>query len=114
MPILSALNVQNNQNVGTNDFRRVPSGGDVSFIHCVLESLRYIGRFTGLSDENSDHLIVLIKWECCNFILNDLQVVSELSAVEADIIRIAVKSISRSVGLQVGSSSTLSTSAGPN
>jgi hypothetical protein len=110
MPILSALNVQNSQNVGTNDFRNVPCGGDHSFIHCALETLRYIGRFTGLSDENSNHLLVLVKWECCQFLLNDLQVIKNLSSIEEDIVKIALNSFSRSVGSQAGKESTFSSS----
>jgi hypothetical protein len=108
MPILSALNVQNSQNVGTNDFRGVPAGGDVSFINCVLESLRYIGRFTGLTDQNADHLLVLVKWECSHFLLNDLQVVKSISPIELDIVRIAVNSLARNVGLLAGRESTFS------
>lgn len=110
MPLLSSMQLANMENEGTYDFRPVPQGGDFSFINCVIECLRHLGRCTGLADNQADHLTTLVRWTVLTFIYNDLQVVSRISPVEVDIIKLAVRSIAQSAGIQVGPTESTFTS----
>jgi hypothetical protein len=109
MPLLCAHQNGILANNIVNDYSRVPLGGDTSFILCALECLRYLGRQTGLTQHQSTHLIMQVKYSMLDFVRNDVSVGKDVSKYEFELIRLAIRSTANSVGNQVGSDSTVST-----
>lgn len=110
MPLASAHQAGIDSQAILNDFGRVPQGGDYSFIHCALECIRYLARLTGLTFEQSQHMVAMTKWNILEFVRNDLGVGKELSKHELELIRVATRSTAKAVGLQIGRENTLSAS----
>lgn len=109
MPLLSAHQKGINANAIVNDCKRVPLGGDTSFIHCAMECLIYLGRLTGLTPHQSKHLSMLVKWSCLDFVRNDIAVGKDVSKYEFELVRLAIRSTANAMGSQVNNDSTVST-----
>ncbi len=84
------------------DYRSVPLGGDVSFMHCAFELLRHIGRLSGLTAGESLHLPALCQSSMLHLIVHDMSVVQNIPEAERESIRICLKKVASVVGEQVG------------
>jgi hypothetical protein len=107
MPVLSSLAISSSMQRGINDFRPLPSEDD-SFINCVLEAVRHIGRSAGLDHDKSDDLLLLVKLGFMRFVKADLSDARRLTSVEIDAVRIAVRSLTSSARFNTGDSSEYS------
>ena len=100
MPILSALQTGVALQVCINDFRKVPRGGDYSFMNAAVESIRFVARLAGLTERESNHFPLLIRWGMLKCIMHDLHVVKSVTPGELDLILLAKNSVSYSAGCQ--------------
>lgn len=102
MPISSAQQIQAPMGVHTSfDFVDVPISGDNSFIHCVIECVRYAGRKSGLTLAQSHHLPMLVKTGFLKIALNDLYAVPQPPPVhELELVKLAIRDTANAVGAQ--------------
>jgi hypothetical protein len=87
--------------IAVNDFRPIPIGGDKSFIHCAVECLRYSGRAAGLDSTQADHLPMVVIAGMVQVVESDLKLVTSISQLDVDMIRIACRTLARVAAAQV-------------
>ena len=103
MPMLSALQVNSTLGNGIADFRPVPLGGDMSFMNCAVECLKYIGRSAGLNVQEANHLTMVVSVGMLQIVESDLKLVQSLSPPEVDLITMSCRGLARVAAAQVGS-----------
>lgn len=109
MPIASAQQVQcSTGSTKTFDFVDVPTGGDSSYINCIVEAVRYIGRKVGLSFKESQHLPMLIKLGFLKIVLNDLYATHQPPALnEVELVKLAIRETTNAIGNQTDTEVTV-------
>jgi hypothetical protein len=102
MPISSAQQVHAPADVHTSfDFLDVPASGDYSFIHCVVECVRYVGRKAGLAFKQSLHLPMLVKNGFLKIALNDLYAAPQPPPVhELELVKLAISDSANALAAQ--------------
>ena len=93
---------------------------DYSYISCVLETLRHIGKLMDLDEVNSKHLPLMVRWSMLETMANDVQNQSfngnyknsvkgetGLNVAEIDKMLIATKTMSTFIGSAVQLTSSL-------
>ena len=101
--MLSALQVNSTLGNGIADFRPVPLGGDMSFMNCAVECLKYIGRSAGLNVQEANHLTMVVSVGMLQIVESDLKLVQSLSPPEVDLITMSCRGLARVAAAQVGS-----------
>jgi hypothetical protein len=101
MPILSALQLGAAIQLGFNDFRPIPVGGDLSFINCAIECARYIARQCGIDVHASNHLPLLVRWGMLENVKADLDLVHSITPVEIDMLNQAAHHVGKSAAAQM-------------
>jgi hypothetical protein len=107
MPVLSAMQAGIALDLGFVDFQPVPVGGDISFINCALECVRFLGRQAGLDQHYAKHIPTLVRWGMLECVANDLGCIRTITNVEIDMLRVAGNQVAKCAGLQVGSNTTM-------
>jgi hypothetical protein len=109
MPIASAQQINCvGESTKTFDFVDVPIGGDTSYVNCVLEAMRYVGRKSGLSFQEAQHLPMLAKMGMLKVVLNDLYATNQIPpSNELELVKLAVKETANSIGKQTDTEITV-------
>lgn len=100
MPLITVVANGTNMQLINTDYIPVPHGGDTSFVYCLLECLRFIGRKSGLSMAQADQLVYLVRFNLLKVALNDLTATETISMPEHDVINLALKATAKFAGDQ--------------
>ena len=87
---LSATIAENTSGVArTLDGRPPQRCGDPTYIYCIFEALMLAARRKGLSDRQSEHIGVVLRWQLMRMVLHDMEAVSEITPSDRTLVQMA-------------------------
>lgn len=94
--IICDHNDETTREYAASEFAVLPKAGDMSLFHCCLESCLYVLRRKGLSPAKCGLIRVLVEWQMCQFMLDDVKQLRSITGNDQRLFQLACQHLAHS------------------